>query len=127
MSHLSLEDEQHFYLTKRNQYDHIAIFVSFQRAAAAQGPINDGSASFTLSNNNQPRLLDMNTNASNSLMFLILGVLAGAMLIVMVFLVAICFFRQRKEKLRLLAQVNAGDKGECSLATRFFLNFVWYF
>lgn len=54
----------------------------------------------------------MNTNASNSLMFLILGVLAGAMLIVMVFLVAICFVRQRKEKLRLLAQVNAGDKGE---------------
>ncbi len=45
-------------------------------------------------------------------MFLILGVLAGAMLIVMIFLVAICFFRQRREKQRLLAQVNAGDIGK---------------
>lgn len=55
----------------------------------------------------------MNTTSSNFLMFLILGVLAGAMLIVMTSLVAICFFRQRKEKLRLLAQVN--DKGDRSL------------
>ncbi|KAM3178941.1 hypothetical protein ACTXT7_001541 [Hymenolepis weldensis] len=85
------------------------VFVPMDaKAAAAQESKNSASAS--LDNNNKLGLLDMNTNASNSLMFLILGVLAGAMLIVMVFLVAICFVRQRKEKLRLLAQVNTGDK-----------------
>ncbi|VUZ56944.1 unnamed protein product [Hymenolepis diminuta] len=85
------------------------VFVPMDaKAAAAQESKNSASASSD--NNNKLALLDMNTNASNSLMFLILGVLAGAMLIVMVFLVAICFVRQRKEKLRLLAQVNTGDK-----------------
>ncbi|KAM7538065.1 hypothetical protein Aperf_G00000068081 [Anoplocephala perfoliata] len=93
------------------------VFVPMDaRAAAAREPINDGRTSFTRNSNSQPGLLDMNTNASNSLMFTILFVLAGVMLTVMIFLVAICLFRQRKEKLRLLTQVNAGDKAAASSA-----------
>ncbi|VDD80522.1 unnamed protein product [Mesocestoides corti] len=92
------------------------------RAVAAQdlngGNVGGGGGAGggSLSFNNQLSLLEMNSSASNSLMFLILGVLAGAMLIVMIFLVAICFFRQRKEKLRLLAQINADDKDSRMLA-----------
>ncbi|VDN16051.1 unnamed protein product, partial [Dibothriocephalus latus] len=58
----------------------------------------------------KPRLFDMNSTSSNSLMFLILGVLAGFMLTVMLALVAVCFCRQHREKLRLLAQMNSNTK-----------------
>ncbi|EUB61962.1 hypothetical protein EGR_03235 [Echinococcus granulosus] len=83
-----------------------------RRATATKefdGGVSGDSGGSSSTFNNPPSLLDMNTTSSNSLMFLILGVLAGAMLIVMTFLIAICFFRQRKEKLRLLAQVNDKD------------------
>ncbi|CDS42836.1 cell adhesion molecule:down regulated by [Echinococcus multilocularis] len=89
------------------------VFVPMAVRATAtkefDGGVSGGSGGSSSTFNNPPSLLDMNTTSSNSLMFLILGVLAGAMLIVMTFLVAICFFRQRKEKLRLLAQVNDKD------------------
>ncbi|VDM16179.1 unnamed protein product [Hydatigera taeniaeformis] len=80
------------------------------------GGIGGGGGNMgSLSTFNHPSLLDMNASSSNSLMFLILGVLAGAMLIVMTSLVAICFFRQRKEKLRLLAQVNDKAHDQCQV------------
>ncbi|KAL7064201.1 hypothetical protein AAHC03_05384 [Spirometra sp. Aus1] len=62
----------------------------------------------------RPRLFDMNSTSSNSLMFLILGVLAGFMLTVMLALVAVCFCRQHREKLRLLAQMNSNTKDQPS-------------
>uniref|UniRef100_A0A5K3ER76 Fibronectin type-III domain-containing protein n=1 Tax=Mesocestoides corti TaxID=53468 RepID=A0A5K3ER76_MESCO len=99
------------------------VFVPADDRAVAAQDLNGGNVGGgggagggSLSFNNQLSLLEMNSSASNSLMFLILGVLAGAMLIVMIFLVAICFFRQRKEKLRLLAQINADDKDSRMLA-----------
>ncbi|VDO04238.1 unnamed protein product [Rodentolepis nana] len=91
------------------------VFVPMDAKSAAQVPENKLNASSDGTDGGG--FLGMNTNASNSLMFLILGVLAGAMLIVMVFLIAICFVRQRKEKLRLLAQANAVGKGHTASGT----------
>ena len=89
---------------------------------SAVDPLQPSESDNSPTINNQLNLLDMNTNTSNSLMFLILGVLAGAMLIVMIFLVAICLLRQRREKLRLMAQVESGDKGEdCLSLSLYFL------
>nr|CDS26480.1 cell adhesion molecule:down regulated by [Hymenolepis microstoma] len=85
------------------------VFVPMDATSAAR--VYKSGANASSGDQDGGGILGMNTNASNSLMFLILGVLAGAMLIVMVFLVAICFVRQRKEKLRLLAQTNAVRKG----------------
>ncbi|KAL5110264.1 LIM/homeobox protein Lhx1 [Taenia crassiceps] len=90
-------------------FQHITALGSLERTAATKESHSGVSGGSSSTFNNQPTLLDMNATSSNFLMFLILGVLAGAMLIVMTSLVAICFFRQRKEKLRLLAQVNDKD------------------
>ncbi|VDK37380.1 unnamed protein product [Taenia asiatica] len=93
-------------ITAFSQEVFVPMAVRTPATKESDGGVDGSSGGSSSTFNNQPSLLDMNATSSNFLMFLILGVLAGAMLIVMTSLVAICFFRQRKEKLRLLAQVN---------------------
>ncbi|TGZ58926.1 hypothetical protein CRM22_009345 [Opisthorchis felineus] len=54
--------------------------------------------------------LIFNSTESNRLMFLILGALAGMMLIIMVCLVILCVWRQQRDKRRLLVYTSAAAK-----------------
>ncbi|CAL8096356.1 unnamed protein product [Calicophoron daubneyi] len=94
------------------QFSH-EIFVkprssSTDQLDSDQSDINSMAKTKTgpLSNSNESSL-GFNSAESNRLMFLILGALAGLMLIVMICLVILCVWRQQRDKQRLLVYRNS--------------------